>query len=101
MGCIQELQTWIPPKAIYRKLRTLTRFNIYLKKNKTALPNNLEALNNSQEPMSSVVKSYKKLIQNIDDAIDRNVAKMESLVKQDEELYSKIRNLKLLKVSVL
>jgi transposase len=97
MGCMQKLRIWIPPKAIYRELRTLTRFNAYLKKNKTALSNNLEALNNSQEPMLSVVKSYKKLIQNIDDAIDKNVAEIELLVKQDEELYLKIRKLETIK----
>lgn len=91
MGCMQKLQTWTPPKTIYRELRALTRFNAYLKKNKTALSNNLEALNNSQEPMPSVVKSYKKLIQDIDDAISKNVKEIESLIEHGEELYLKIK----------
>lgn len=97
MGCMQKLQIWTPPKTIYRELRALTRFNAYLKKNKTALSNNLEALNNSQEPMSSVIKSYKKLIQSIDEAIDKNVAEIESLVRQDEEVYLKIKKVETIK----
>lgn len=97
MGCMQKLQTWTPPKTIYCELKALTRFNTYLKKNKTALSNNLEALNNSQEPMPSVIKSYKKLIQSIDEAIDKNVAEIESLVRQDEELYLKIKKIETIK----
>lgn len=29
MRCMQKLQTWTPPKTIYRELRALTRFNAY------------------------------------------------------------------------
>lgn len=55
IGCLQKLQIQTSLKTIYRELKILTEFNTYLKKNKTALSNNLEALNNSQEPMLSVV----------------------------------------------
>ena len=57
----------------------------------------MEALNNSQEPMLSVVKSYKKLIQDIDDTICKNVKEIELLIERDEELYLKIKKVETIK----
>jgi transposase len=97
MGCLQNLRRWTPPAPIYRELRALTRFNAELKKNRTALLNHMEALGCSENPVSSVVSSYKKIIKNIDGAIAKNMLEIEKLIKSDEQLYAKIKRLETIK----
>lgn len=97
MGALKPLRLWSPPSAIYRQLRSLTRFRIELTKQQTALKNHLEALENSQDPAPSVVKSYKKMLKDTGKAIESNEREIQRLVRTDKELYERICKLETIK----
>ncbi|KAA6336781.1 hypothetical protein EZS27_015080 [termite gut metagenome] len=98
MGCLQRFKHhWTPPKPIYRQLRALTRFYSDLHKQKTVLTNHLEALNNSGEPMPAIIKSYQKLVKEIDKSIEDNLIEIRKLVATDSELQQRIQKLETIK----
>lgn len=97
MGCLQKLNLWSPPEKIFRQLRSLCRFHLEMKKQRTVYLNHLEALNCSEHPVVSVVKTYKKLIKNIDKAIEENILEITNLVKEDQQLYDKIKKIETIK----
>lgn len=97
MGCLQKLQLWSPPAKIYRQLRSLCRFHSEMNKQRTGYMNHLEALNSSEYPQASVVRTYKKFIKNIDKALDENTLEITNLVKEDQQLYDKIKKIETVK----
>jgi transposase len=66
MGCLQKFKhEWNPSNPVYRQLRALTRFYSDFQKQKTVSGNHLEALNNSGEPLLSIVSAYRKMVDEI------------------------------------
>ena len=93
MGCMQKMQLWSPPSPIFRKLRCMTRFNTELLKQRTVLVNHIEALNNAEDPLPSIIKTYRKMISDINKNIVNNDKEIDKLIKEDPDLDSKIEKL--------
>lgn len=97
MGCMQKMQLWSPPSLIFRKLRSMTRFNTELLKQRTVLINHIEALNNAEDPLPSIIKAYKKMIRDINKNIENNDKEIDILIREDQELNSRIIKLQTIK----
>ena len=97
MGCFQKLPLWNPPAPIYKKLKALTRFREDLIKQHAILKNHLEALESSENPLASIVKTYKKLLKGVAQAIEDNDLQIKVLVESDEKLNDKIRKMETIK----
>lgn len=94
LGCTnRRLTPWTPPKAIYRELRQMTRFNEDAQKIRTEISNHLEALYNSEQPEKTVVKYYEKLLADIDKQLGKNEKKILAKVATDTELKKKVDRL--------
>ena len=94
LGCTnRELKQWTPPAPIYRELKQMTRFCSSLKKVKSTLQNQLEALDNAEYAEPSIQKHYEKLIADI----DKRLASTEELickkVEADTELHEKVQRI--------
>jgi len=97
MGCLQKLLVWSPPSPVYQALRSLTRFSSSMIKQRTVLLNRLEALNSSENPLSSIVKVHEKWIKDIDKALKDNAKEMKKLIEKDNELSEKVKKLETIK----
>lgn len=98
MGAFTPLtRTWSPPNELYRKLRSLTRLNSELMKQRTRVKNNLEAIKHTELPEPFVKKSYAKMLKHIDDLLKENAQKIKELIKTDKELYQRIKKLETIK----
>lgn len=71
MGVQQNFKIWEPPLPIYHQLRSLARFYTDLLKDRTKMKNHLEALTNAYKPHPLVVKSYTKMIRDMDKTVEK------------------------------
>lgn len=97
MGCFQKLPLWSPPATIYKDLRAMTRFREDLIKQHATLKNHLEALGCSENPLPSIAKTYKKLLKEVEKAIEDNDQQIRKLVESDEKLNEKVGKLETIK----
>lgn len=94
LGCSDtKLNLWNPPVPIYRKLKQLERMLWDLKKHRTRMGNNLEALTHSESPSPEVVKEYKRLVDGIDRSIERTEHQIEQVLDCDETIREDVRRL--------
>jgi transposase len=97
-GCKEwRLKLWSPPLPIYKKLRTMCRFNADAKKLRTMLMNHLEALKNSDTPEKTVVKHYEILIKGIDKRLKDNEKNIRVNVESNKELFQRVEQLESIK----
>lgn len=97
MGVDQQFDLWNPPTPILKELRELSRFYQELKKEATYCLNHLEALENSENPSSYIVKSYRKLHKEIVYQINKCEEAIRKLISKDKSLASKIEKLQSIK----
>ena len=94
LGCSDtRLNLWSPPTPVYRKLKQLERLLWDLKKHRTRMKNNLEALQHSESPTSEVVKEYKRLVDGIDRSIERTEGQIHYVLGCDANIKEDVRRL--------
>ncbi len=94
LGCTNRtLKQWAPPKPIYRELKQLTRFCSNIKKVRTVLQNQLEAITNTEMPEPTLIKHYEKLIADINKQIAATERKIEQRVQDDEDLSKSVERI--------
>lgn len=93
MGIEHKLDTWTPPKEIYRRLRSLTRHLEELKAQKLSVNNQLEALSHSEFCEDFVVESFRKILKVIELQIADCEKAIRTAVDQDAVLADKVRKL--------
>jgi transposase len=94
MGCAsRKLSPWSPPAAIYRELRQITRFHADLCKVRTSVANRMEALDNMYGPDKSVRKHCEKLLEEIDNLMEKNDEALLCKLAEDKDLKSKVERI--------
>lgn len=94
LGCSDtRLNLWNPPEPVYRKLKHLERMLWDLKKHRTRMNNNLEALTHSESPTSEVVKEYRRLVDSIDRSIQRTEGQIKYVLECDDTVREDVRRL--------
>lgn len=97
LACERKHEPWHPPKEIYRKLRSLTRYLEQLKNQKTMISNRLHSKEHAFEIPKAVIKEEKKLLKMFDKSIAACVEQIEKLVASDKQLSHKIEKLESIK----
>lgn len=93
MGAEQRLKLWQPFSRNIYKLRTLTRQNESLNKQKTALSNQLHSQQYNMYEIKEVMKQLKTMIRLIDKQLNQTESMIRELIDQDLVLKSKAENL--------
>lgn len=94
MGCCDtRLNSWEPPEPVYKRLKQLERMLWDLKKHRTRMNNNLEAITHSASPTSEVVKEYRRLVGGIEKSIKRTEKQIEDVLKNDDTIRNDVRRL--------
>lgn len=97
MGAEQKLDAWIPfSKNIY-ELRSLTRQNEDLQKQKTAVSNRLESQNQSHRPDKFVCRQLNSLLKLIEKQIDQVKEQISKCIDKDPLLKEKVENVMTIK----
>ena len=92
-GVERKHSSWVPPKAIYRELRNLTRYYVQLQEQKTSLGNIKHSKEESHEVQAFILKSNKQLITSIEKQIEKIKVQIQKTIASDKELESKIDKL--------
>jgi transposase len=90
MGLERSLLTWQPPETIFATLKTLTRERETMVLQRGKLKNQLHAYKTAFIKTDKTISRIKKHIQFLDKQIKDTEAEMKLLVKQDQQLESKI-----------
>ncbi|MCU7549190.1 IS110 family transposase [Chitinophagaceae bacterium LB-8] len=85
-GLERKLESWQRPKAIFKKLRQLTRERDQLVQERTMVKNQLHAEGAEAEPNASSVARIKKRIALLDKQEKEILEEISKLVKQDEQI---------------
>ncbi|MEI9946327.1 MAG: IS110 family transposase [Chitinophagaceae bacterium] len=85
-GLERNLDSWHPPKGIYKKLRQLTRERDQLVESRTAVKNQLHAETAEAQPNKTSVARTKKRIAFLDKQEAEIKEELRELVGQDEEM---------------
>ena len=98
MGCAdRNLYAWEPPAPVYRELKQLSRTYAGLKKIRTALSNQLEAVTHAEETLPSIIKHYERAIAEMDKQIEQVQKEIRKKVEQDSSLSAKIKRIATIK----
>jgi len=90
MGAEQKLDQWKPySKSIY-KLRSLTRQNENLNKQKSVFKNQLHAMEHSGYINKTIVKQLKQFIKLIDRQLEEITQEVENSINQDLDIKEKV-----------
>ena len=93
MGAEQRLEQWQPySKSIY-KLRSLTRQNESLNKQKTIYTNQLHSIEHSGYMNKTVVKQIKQFVNLIDKQLAEVSQEIEKTINQDIEIRDKVKKI--------
>ena len=85
-GLERNLDNWLPPKGIYKKLRQLTRERDQLVESRTIAKNQLHAENAEAQPNKTSVTRTKKHIAFLDKQEAEIKEELRQLVQQDDEM---------------
>lgn len=96
-GVERKHKVWSPPSPVFLQLRNLTRYYVQLQEQKTAIGNIRHSKEAAHDVQALIIKSNKKLIQEIEKQIKICLAAIEKLISSDEELKEKIRKLNTIK----
>lgn len=92
-GVEREHEPWRPADPIFRQMRHLSRYRVQLQEQKTAISNIQHSKDHSHEVPDHVTSSVKKVIALLEREIDRLDHQMEQLVRSDEKLHTKMKEL--------
>lgn len=90
-------RSWNPPSPLLRELRNLTRYYVQLQEQKTALGNIKHSKDCSHDVQSFILKSNRKLIDQIDKQISECKKAIGKLIDADPELKEKVRKVETIK----
>ena len=85
-GLERKLDCWQKPKAVFKKLRQLTRERDQIVEERTMVKNQLHAEQTEAEPNSKSVKRIKERIKMLNGQEKEIKAEVAALIKQDEQL---------------
>jgi transposase len=86
-------KAWHAPKGIYLELRNLTRYHLQLQEQKTAFANFKHSKDEANFTQDFILKLNQKMLDQIDQQIEKVKQEIEKLCKSDPELWSKISKL--------
>lgn len=92
-GVERKHKEWQAPKAIYLKLRNLTRYSVQLQEQKTAINNIKHSKEASHEVQSFILNANKALVKEIDKQLKNCISQIEKLIESDSELTAKVEKL--------
>lgn len=97
MGVERKHRLWSPPLATLLELRNLTRYHVQLMEQRTALQNIKHSKEAAYEVQQFIMSSNKRLIQQIDNQIEKCKGQIQMLIKSDEVLDTRIQKLMTIK----
>lgn len=92
MGLERKLKAWQPLSTKFLSLRTLTREREELLKEKTVVQNRLHAVKYKVESFQSTITRYQSRLDLITEQIEETEREMKELIRDDEELNEKFKN---------
>lgn len=93
MGCERNLRKWSAPKELFRELKALGRLHHTLGHDKTMEINRLKQIKSGYKPLEEALKIHQSNIKRIKKQQGLIIAKMITLAKTDEKVWSKMCNL--------
>ncbi|MFC5412455.1 IS110 family transposase [Larkinella bovis] len=93
LGLERTLEAWQPAPAIFRELRSLTRFYTALKQQRTAISNWKESLDSGHQPLEFLRKSNQALLQTLDRQIQQCQQQIQQLIAREAWLAAKVKKL--------
>ena len=92
-GVERTHKLWTPPPAALLQLRNLTRYYVQLQEQKTSLGNIKHSKDASHDVQGFILKSNKKLIEEIDKEIAKTLKEIKRLIENDSNLKERITKL--------
>ncbi len=92
-GVERQHKVWKAPSPLLQELRNLTRYYVQLQETKTSLSNVLHSKEAAYDVQQFILKSNKKLINQLDKQIEGLKTKMDQIIKSDRELKQRVDNL--------
>lgn len=92
-GVERRHKKWIKPKETYLHLRNLCRYYVQLQEQKTVLGNIRHSKESAYDVQQLILKSNRKLVQEMDKQIVQVKKEIEKLIQQDEQLNNKVDKL--------
>jgi transposase len=96
-ACERKHKLWQPPKPIYSKLRSLTRYQDQLKRERVAVSNRIHSKEHSFDIPKEILRQEKRLLKEIEKGIKVCLVEIEKLVATDKELALKVEKLSSIK----
>ena len=87
-GLERKLETWKRPKAIYKKLRQLTRERDQIVQERTVVKNQLHAEQAEAEPHKKSIARIKQRIALLDKQDKEIQAELQAMIKEDKDMQS-------------
>lgn len=97
LGTERNLESWVPPSAIFKQLRDLTRLYSDLKTQRTGFKNRLESIQSGNEPLAFIIQSTQSIINKIEKEIERCEVQIQQLIAKEEWLATKVQKLQTVK----
>jgi transposase len=85
-GLERKLDSWQPPKGLYKKLRQLTRERGQLVEERTTIKNQLHAENAEAQPNKKTIGRIKKRIELLNKQEKEIRSEIDELIKEDSEM---------------
>lgn len=92
-GVERAHKQWTPPAPTLLELRNLTRYHVQLIEQRTALQNIKHSKEAAHEVEQFILKSNEKIINHIDQQIERCKGKIHQLIDADDQLRAKVEKL--------
>lgn len=96
-GVERTHKNWLPPCPELLQIRNLTRYYVQLQEQKTALTNIRQSKQSAHGVQQFILKSNKKLIQQIEIQIKECIRAIEQLISSSEQLKEKVNKLNTIK----
>jgi len=93
MGCERNLCKWTAPKELFKELKALGRLHHTFGHDKTMAINRLKQIKSGNKPLEEAIKFHQSSIKRIKKQQGLVIAKMITLAKTDEKIWSKMCNL--------
>jgi len=93
MGAEQNLKKWEPMGRYFYELRTYTRQYQNLQENKTAINNQIHALERTMYPSKKVIRQLRKLIKLFDEQLKELIKLITEHIASNKDVSQKVKNI--------
>lgn len=90
-GVERKFSKWEPPAPIYKKLKSLCRYRVSLKENRTMFLNQISSIESSEQGEKFVKKSLKELVKKLELQIKSCEQELLKVLEQDEKLAIRVK----------